>query len=65
MENVYIKRGNYHEKKKKFMVEGMIVGLVVAGFVNTFLDSIGVMAYGCLGIGILVGMIIGKFIHKK
>lgn len=53
------------KKRKDYKVEGMIVGLVVAGFVNTFLDSIGLMAYGCLGIGMLVGMIIGMFIHRK
>jgi len=65
MRNVYINEGIIMKKRKDYMVEGMIVGLVVAGFVNTFLDSIGLMAYGCLGIGMLVGMIIGMFIHRK
>ena len=65
MRNVYINEEIIMKKRKDYMVEGMIVGLVVAGFVNTFLDSIGLMAYGCLGIGMLVGMIIGMFIHRK
>lgn len=65
MRNVCINEGIIMKKRKDYKVEGMIVGLVVAGFVNTFLDSIGLMAYGCLGIGMLVGMIIGMFIHRK